>query len=321
MKILLADDEPIARTMLEHWLTGWGYDVVCVKDGPAALGVLETNQDVRVAVLDWVMPGMDGVDICRQVRMSRRDTYVYVILLTARDDKNDISRGLEAGADDYLIKPCNPFELSVRLNAGKRVLELSDQLAKARAELEHRAMRDALTGVLARGPALEFLERELSRAERTREPVGVLNIRLDQFEQLRADRGTDVIDRACEEVAKRLGKATRRYDLLGRLAEGEFLLVLPGCDADVTAKVAARVRDALSDAPVSVGKSSFRVTAGFGVASTAQRPGARLAQLMGAASQAARAAQHQGRDAVFVARPQEWHESEKANAASSVPAA
>lgn len=321
MKILLADDEPIARTMLEHWLTGWGYDVVSVKDGPSALNVLETTQDVRIAVLDWVMPGMDGVDICRRVRQGRKDSYVYVILLTARDDKNDISRGLEAGADDYLIKPCNPFELSVRLNAGKRVLELTNQLAQARAELENRAMRDALTGVLARGPALEFLERELSRAERTREPVGVLNIRVDQFEALRTERGGDVINRACEEVARRLGRATRRYDLLGRLADGEFLLVLPGCDAEVAVKVASRVRDALSGSPISVGTSSFRMTAGFGVASTSQRPGARLTQLVGAASQASHAAQGQGRDGVFLARPQEWQESEKAQAASSAPAA
>src|SRR5688572_8407829 len=231
MKILLADDEPIARTMLEHWLTGWAYDVVSAKDGRAALEVLQTSADVRLAVLDWVMPGLDGVDICRQVRQSRQTPYVYAILLTARDDKHDIARGLEAGADDYLIKPCNPFELRVRLGIGKRVIDLQDQLSRARREAESRALFDGLTGAFAKSPVLELLERELARAERSDASVAVVDVHIDQFERLRTERGADVVDRATQEVARRLGSVIRKYELLARTAEGQFLIVLPETDA------------------------------------------------------------------------------------------
>jgi len=320
MKILLADDEPIARTMLEHWLTGWAYDVVSAKDGRAALEVLQTVPEVRLAVLDWVMPGLDGVDICKQVRQSRQTPYVYVILLTARDDKHDISRGLEAGADDYLIKPCNPFELRVRLGIGKRVIDLQDQLLRARREAESRALYDALTGTLAKGPVLELLERELARADRTNAPVAVVDVHIDQFERLRTERGLDVADRTTQEVARRLGNVIRKYDLLARTGESEFLIVLPDTDADRAPQVTQRLREALSGTPVNVGSGAFRVTACYGVASTAQRPGARMGQLLGAAGQALRAAQQQGRDCTQVARLQDWQESEKAAAASTAHA-
>ena len=320
MKILLADDEPIARTMLEHWLTGWAYDVVSAKDGRAALEVLQTVPEVRLAVLDWVMPGLDGVDICKQVRQSRQTPYVYVILLTARDDKHDIARGLEAGADDYLIKPCNPFELRVRLGIGKRVIDLQDQLLRARREAESRALYDGLTGTLAKGPVLELLERELARAERTNAPVAVVDVHIDQFERLRTERGLDVADRTTQEVARRLGNVIRKYDLLARTGESEFLIVLPDTDADRAPQVTQRLREALSGTPVNVGSGAFRVTACYGVASTAQRPGARMGQLLGAAGQALRAAQQQGRDCTQVARLQDWQESEKAAAASAAHA-
>ncbi|HEU5075928.1 MAG TPA: diguanylate cyclase [Polyangiaceae bacterium] len=321
MKILLADDEPIARTMLEHWLTGWAYDVVSAKDGRAALEVLQTGSDVRLAVLDWVMPGLDGVDICRQLRQGRQTPYVYVILLTARDDKHDIARGLEAGADDYLIKPCNPFELRVRLGIGKRVIDLQDQLLRTRREAESRALYDGLTGALAKSPVLELLEREIARSERTNAPVAVIDIHIDQFERLCAERGADVADRATQEVARRFGNSIRKYDLLARTAAGEFLVVLPETDADRSLQVAQRLREALSGTPVNVGSGAFRMTACYGLASSVQRPGARMGQLLGAAGQALRVAQQQGRDCTQVARLQDWHESEIAAVVSSVPAA
>lgn len=321
MKILLADDEPIARTMLEHWLTGWAYDVVSAKDGRAALEVLQTTSDVRLAVLDWVMPGLDGVDICRQVRQGRQTPYVYVILLTARDDKHDIARGLEAGADDYLIKPCNPFELRVRLGIGKRVIDLQDQLLRARREAESRALFDGLTGAFAKSPVLELLERELARSERNDAPVSLVEIHIDQFDRLRSDRGVDVADRATQEVARRLGSVIRKYELLARTGDGQFLIVLPDTDADRALQITQRLREALSGTPVNVGSGAFRVTACYGLASTVQRPGARMAELLGAANQALRAAQQQGRDCTQVARLQDWHESVAASAVSSVPAA
>jgi len=154
MKILLADDEPIARTMLEHWLTGWGYEVITVRDGEAALNALAADPTLRLAVIDWVMPKVDGIEVCRKIRSGPPEPYVYVVLLTAKDDKSDIIEGLDAGADDYLVKPCNPLELKVRLRAGKRVIELQEQLVSARESLRFEAMHDSLTQLLNRGATL-----------------------------------------------------------------------------------------------------------------------------------------------------------------------
>jgi len=163
VRFLPADDEPIARTMLEHWLTGWGYEVVTVRDGEAALNALAADPELRLAIVDWVMPKVDGIEVCRQIRGGPAEPYIYVVLLTAKDDKSDIIQGLDAGADDYLVKPCNPLELKVRLRAGRRVIELQEQLVAARETLRFEAMHDSLTQLLNRGATLEQLERELVR--------------------------------------------------------------------------------------------------------------------------------------------------------------
>jgi two-component system, cell cycle response regulator len=321
MKILLADDEPIARTMLEHWVSGWGYQIVSVKDGQSALEALRADQAIRIAVLDWVMPKLDGVDICRQVRELRQEPYVCFLLLTARDDKNDILRGLDAGADDYLIKPCNPFELRVRLRAAVRLVEVHDGLAAARKELATKATTDPLTGALNRGPALEFLKKELARSERSSVATSIVVVHMDQVAQVVDERGGEIGDRMLEEAARRFLSVVRNYDLFSRTGVGEFLFVLPQCDADHAVEVAARLQYALSGTPATIGLQTLRVTASYGVASTSQRPGARLEQLLCSAEHAARRARSEGRNRVRLALPEEWLDSEKCVSARSVPAA
>ena len=321
MKILLADDEPIARTMLEHWLSGWGYQIVSVKDGQAALETLRADPDIRIAVLDWVMPKLDGVEICRQFRELGQEPYVCFVLLTARDDKSDILRGLDAGADDYLVKPCNPFELRVRLRAAARLLELHDELAAVRKELTAKSTTDPLTGALNRGPALEFLKKELARSERSSLSTSIVMVQMDQLAQIVDGRGGDTGDRMLEESARRFLSVVRNYDLFARTGIGEFLFVLPQCDADQAVEVAARLQYALSGTPATVGMETLRVTASYGVASTSQRPGARMEQLLCAAEHAAQRARSEGRNRVRLALPEEWLDSEKCMSARSVPAA
>ena len=142
MKILLADDEPIARTMVEHWLAGWGYETVCVRDGRAALEALRSDPEIHIALLDWVMSEMDGVDVCKKLREEDRQLPVHVIMLMARDDKKELTRALDSGADDFLLKPCNPLELRVRVQAGCRLVELRQELDQARKQLRALAARD-----------------------------------------------------------------------------------------------------------------------------------------------------------------------------------
>ena len=166
MKILIADDESVSRRMLQGLLVKWGYDVVTFEDGNAAWEYLKTPEAPRMALLDWMMPGLNGVDVCRELRQLRPEPYTYILLLTAKDAKENIVEGLESGADDYLTKPFNPQELKARIRVGLRLLELEDNLVEAREAMRFKATHDALTGVWNRGAILETLEREISRSRR-----------------------------------------------------------------------------------------------------------------------------------------------------------
>ncbi len=138
MKVLIAEDDRVARKLLERKLTSWGYEVVSCSNGAEAWQVLHSDDSPSLAILNWMMPGMDGVEVCRELRKQSRSNYVYIILLTARDHKKDIVEGIEAGADDYVTKPFNPHELKVRIRAGRRILEMQAELLQ----------REKLRGVL-----------------------------------------------------------------------------------------------------------------------------------------------------------------------------
>jgi two-component system, cell cycle response regulator len=306
MKILLADDEPIARTMLEHWLTGWGYEVVTVRDGEAALNALAADPNLRLAVIDWVMPKVDGIEVCRKIRSGPAEPYVYVLLLTAKDDKSDIIEGLDAGADDYLVKPCNPLELKVRLRAGKRVIELQEQLVSARESLRFEAMHDSLTQLLNRGATLDQLGRELVRATRRALPVTVLMADLDHFKSINDTFGHATGDIVLREAARRLKLGVRAYDSVGRLGGEEFIAVLPECDAKVGLQVAQRLCKLVGEAAVVTPAGRVPVTISIGVASSDQLPGATAEDLMRAADSALYQAKHTGRARALMATGSDW---------------
>ncbi len=146
MKVLIAEDEPVPRRLLEVSLERWGYEVVIAKDGVEANQILLSPDAPKMAVLDWLMPGIDGIQLCRNIRRNKPEPYTYILLLTGRRTQDDVIQGLEAGADDYVRKPFDPAELKVRLRTGKRILYLQDRLISAR-EARDQATRDALTGL------------------------------------------------------------------------------------------------------------------------------------------------------------------------------
>ncbi len=308
MKILLADDEPIARTMLEHWLTGWGYEVVTVRDGEAALNALAADPDLRLAIIDWVMPRVDGIEVCRQVRSGPAEPYIYLVLLTAKDDKSDIIQGLDAGADDYLIKPCNPLELKVRLRAGRRVVELQEQLVAARETLRFEAMHDSLTALLNRGATLEQLGRELVRSSRRNSPLTVIMADLDHFKAVNDTFGHATGDVVLREVARRLKIGVRAYDSVGRLGGEEFIAVLPECDASVGLGVAQRLCRLVSESPIVTPAGTVSVTISIGIAASGQFPNATAQELMRAADAALYQAKNTGRARAVLASDADWQE-------------
>jgi two-component system cell cycle response regulator len=319
MKILLADDEPIARTMLEHWLAGWGYEVTLARDGESALQALKDDPELRLLVVDWVMPKKDGIEVCKAIRAGAQEPYVYVVLLTAKDDKSDIIAGLDAGADDYLVKPCNPLELKVRLRAGRRVIELQEQLVKARESLRFEAMHDSLTGLLNRGAVLEQLTKELVRASRRGAPVSVLMGDLDHFKSINDSHGHAAGDAVLRETSRRLKAGVRAYDSVGRLGGEEFIAVLPECDAKTGLSVAQRLCRALADTPTMNGGVAISQSISIGVASTDQFGSARADELIRAADCALYRAKHAGRSRALLAIEKEFETPKEVT--DTIPAA
>jgi diguanylate cyclase (GGDEF)-like protein len=319
MKILLADDEPIARTMLEHWLAGWGYEVTLARDGESALQALKDDPELRLLVVDWVMPKKDGIEVCKAIRGGPQEPYVYIVLLTAKDDKSDIIAGLDAGADDYLVKPCNPLELKVRLRAGRRVIELQEQLVKARENLRFEAMHDSLTGLLNRGAVMEQLNKELVRASRRGAPVAVLMGDLDHFKVINDTHGHAAGDAVLRETARRLKAGMRAYDSVGRLGGEEFIAVLPECDAKTGLSVATRLCRSLAETPTQYNGSAIKHSISIGVAATDQFGSARGDELIRAADAALYRAKHAGRSRALLAIEKEFESVGEIKA--TVPAA
>lgn len=267
MKVLIADDSIVSRHLLEATLRKWGYEVVVACDGLEALQVLQQDNAPALAILDWMMPGMTGPDVCRKIRQRAHEPYTYILLLTSKSQKEDLIEGMEAGADDYITKPFDQHELQVRLRAGTRLVDLQAELMAAREALREQATKDALTRLWNRASILDLLSRELSRSERDRSPVGVVIMDLDHFKNINDTYGHFAGDAVLCEAARRLQGAIRQYDALGRYGGEEFLIVLPGCNEQSSFAQAERLRKQLADAAMSLSGSVIHITASFGATS------------------------------------------------------
>jgi len=266
MKILAAEDNLIFQSMLRNMLTKWGYDVVSAGDGLEAWQILQSEDAPRLAILDWMMPGLDGPEVCRRLRASGREPYIYIVLLTARTDSLDLVAGMDAGADDYLRKPLNTMELRARLRAGRRIVELQEQLLMAREALRQQATHDGLTGLLNRSAVMEILHKEVERSGREKQPLSLLLVDLDHFKEINDVYGHLVGDAVLREASGRMKSAIRRYDSIGRYGGEEFLVVLPGCDGGGGVAQAERLRLALAREPFSIGGQAITITCSLGCA-------------------------------------------------------
>jgi diguanylate cyclase (GGDEF)-like protein len=264
MRILIAEDDAISRRLLQATLTRHGYEVITASDGQAAWEVLQAADAPGLAILDWMMPGMDGPQICREVRRRGDQAYVYLLLLTACDRKQDIVEGLKAGADDYLVKPFDAFELKARLDVGRRVLDLQRQLLAAYEEMRHRATHDPLTGISNRGAILEALHYEWLRLEREGGSLGLLMADIDHFKRINDTYGHPAGDTVLREVARRMAAALRGYDRVGRYGGEEFLVLLPRLQPELLQSLAERLREAVAANPISLGGHALEVTLSIG---------------------------------------------------------
>jgi two-component system cell cycle response regulator len=267
MQMLIADDDPVTRRMLEATLHGMGHQVCAVEDGAAALERLGRSDSPRIAILDWMMPGLDGLSVCRSLRQSV-GPYTYVILLTARETRRDMVEALDAGADDFLTKPLDVLELRARLRSGERIIALQEDLLRTQAELEHQASHDRLTGLWNRGRVLDQLTRELSRTRREKACLAVVLADIDHFKRINDTWGHATGDAVLCDLGRRMQMALRVSDAIGRYGGEEFLMVLPRADIVGGSEVAERVRQAVEATPVSDGGHEHRVTVSLGVASS-----------------------------------------------------
>jgi two-component system, cell cycle response regulator len=301
LRVLVAEDDRVSRAILKLNLEKWGYEVVVCSDGLQAWSELQKSDAPRLAILDWMMPGMDGIQVCRAVREQSAQPYVYILLLTAKSLKEDLLTGLNAGADDYLTKPMDPQELELRLRAGRRILDLQSELISAREGLHIQATQDSLTGVLNRRAVLETLEDELVRAMRQHFPLGVILADLDHFKSINDTHGHAVGDAVLREAASRMVAALRPYDRLGRYGGEEFLIVAPGCGPDDVISVGERLRLALLERPVQTRSGSIELSASFGVISRPELDQVDAEALIQAADEALYQAKASGRNCVRVA--------------------
>jgi len=266
--ILLAEDDPVTRMLMTRFLKKAGYEVDAVANGSEALDRM-TKRYYPMLVTDWEMPEMDGVTLCKAVRNLQLDGYVYALLLTARDAKEHIITGLEAGADDYLIKPVHEPELIARLNTGRRILSLEHSLRAANQRNRVLSITDALTGSFNRRYLMEQLPREVERCRRYAYPLSVLMCDIDHFKQINDERGHAAGDDVLQQFAARAQKSIRsNSDWVSRYGGEEFLIVLPETSHEGAVAVAEKIRTLIAATPFSTRGGDARVTASFGVAST-----------------------------------------------------
>lgn len=264
--VLVAEDDPISRNILKDWLQKWGFEVMVAEDGLQAWQALQQKDAPKLIILDWMMPEIDGIELCRRIRTLDSEVYPYILLLTAKDAKQDLINGLSAGADDYLTKPCDVNELKTRLNVGIRILRLQEALLRKEEELRFEASHDRLTNLWNRGAILDFLDREVARAKRSDGSIGVLMVDIDHFKSVNDSHGHLAGDSVLKQVAQRLPAAVRSYDWVGRYGGEEFLVIVSNCSMDTMAICAERLRSSIAGEPMHVGGKDLTITVSVGAA-------------------------------------------------------
>jgi diguanylate cyclase (GGDEF)-like protein len=305
MKVLIADDNSVSRLLLERLLTKWGYQVIQANDGAQAWEILRAEDPPRLVILDWMMPGMSGPEVCREARKRVAYAYAYILLVTSKEDKQDVIQGLEAGADDYLTKPFFPEELRARIRVGLRILELEDKLIAAADVLQYKATHDELTGLPNRASIADFLRRELERAKRHGGVCGVILADLDHFKSVNDTFGHGAGDTVLRETAQRLVEGVRAYDAVGRYGGEEFLIVLPGCDSASLRQRAENILERFRAKPFGAPELSIPVRVSLGAACSSSWKAPTLESFVRGADRALYRAKHNGRDRVELAEVSE----------------
>ena len=280
LSILAVDDDPVSLRLLTHHLTRDGHTVTTAKDGRQALA-LALQYHPQMVVTDWMMPEMDGTELCKALRSSSENSATYILLVTGREDEDRVIEAFDAGADEYLSKPFNPRILLARVRAGQRMIELREQsesdkqqrvqqvaqMAVLNRKLRTAAMTDVLTSLPNRRYAMKRLYKEHKESEDSGAPLSAIMIDIDHFKQVNDKHGHDVGDVVLSETADVLRRNTRRGEVVCRLGGEEFLVICVDTNTDDCAKTAERLRQAIEKRILHEATFKSNVTASFGVSS------------------------------------------------------
>ncbi|MEE8349919.1 MAG: diguanylate cyclase [Acidobacteriota bacterium] len=299
-KALIVDDDQTCRALIKALLARWGYEAITCSNGVEALQILEQRDGPQLVILDWKMPEMDGIELSRKILESTTISFTYTIMLTSMKRKSAMAEAIEAGADDFLIKPFDPSELQVRLRAGKRIAELQKKL-------RFRATHDSLTGLWNHESITNCLYQEIVRAARESTLVGVLLADLDHFKQVNDTYGHLVGDQVLQQTAERMHSVVRPYDVVGRYGGEEFMIVLPmnKSSASDLSTVAERVRRGVGNIPVRTSAGEIPITASVGGVLTQLGEHTDVNSLIQQADAALYQAKRSGRDRVEI--PHQGH--------------
>lgn len=298
MITFIAEDDVVTRHLLQTLLSRWGYTVVTAEDGDTAVAMIDTLEHPALVLLDWMMPGVVGPEVCRRLRNRLSPQDAYVIMLTALSQPEDIVEGLESGVDDYLAKPITPVELRARLQVGSRILNIEKDLIDARRSLAYEIAHDELTGLLNRRSIFEVLAYNIARSARESVPLAVALVEVDTsstralgmaFESSLLGQAAECLASAAQGAAKSL----RQYDAIGRFGDQSFLVIFPGVGRTGAMNLAMRLMAGLTRHG-----GGLSIAANIGVASTEGVPEADSDAVILAAEQALARARLVGRNLI-----------------------
>jgi two-component system chemotaxis response regulator CheY len=290
MKILIAEDDTTTRLIFGATLRKMGHTVTAVEDGGKAWKAWQ-QEEYSLLISDWIMPDIDGLELCKRIRAQPSLQYTYIILLTSMDGKGSYLEGMDAGADDFITKPFDEEQLAARLRVAERIIALHQKL-------HIQATHDHLTGVWNRAAIMGHLRGEVERARRQSSHMGVIIADLDYFKRINDTYGHRTGDAVLQEAARRMQLALRPYDRLGRYGGEEFLIIASDCDLSQTAALAERIRSFMSTEPVKDQFSEIFVTVSLGIAIGSGQAGEDAGALVAIADEALYRAKKAGRNRI-----------------------
>jgi two-component system cell cycle response regulator len=300
LKVLVADDSAVYRKLVEQAFADANYLLLVARSGQEAIDLISEHFPA-IVITDWVMPDLSGIELCQRIRAGSQHPYTYVIILTSVSEKENVVRGLAAGADDYLTKPFHPEELLARVEVGRRLVELHRQVAAKNRLLEELALTDSLTCLPNRRAIDEWASRQLSGAARHGFPFWVVMADLDNFKSVNDSSGHDAGDKVLKRFAEILKTNSRRSNICGRIGGEEFLFILTHADKENVASVVERVRRQFEEQDFFFGNRVVKVTASFGISGFQGEQGLLppdFSSLLSQADLALYTAKHRGRNRV-----------------------